>query len=297
LYETTPATVRVLVPYISQHLNPGDRIFESCSCNDSAITSVFREEGYDVIENDLYGGGEDAITMSYPECQAVITNPPFGIKRDILQKTIEQGNPYALLLPAECLWYKGLHMLLRTHGVKVIIMIPPPLFMVNGKLKKVVDCAWFLGGWPDQVPGKLDSDWVVLDNKPRIPSSLSLMSGEESSRKPPSDEVYNISILFPHDFTMYCDKCVQGISEDDNLVCQGEMCNDVHMCADCAYVNADLSQILCGDCVGNDEYFETYRARVHDVAAGAVSPRAQASASNTPRSENLEASNTPGSED
>lgn len=273
----TPETAQVVVSYVSEQLdlNNNARIFNSCA--DPTITGAFQAEGYEVIENN----GEDPVIMNYPESDANITFPPDADKRYIISSHIMKPTnhtPWALLLPAECISSQGLHTLFQSCGVKVLHMVPAPLFIVNGK-RKSMNYAWFLGGWPNQTAGKLEGDWVCQrPSVPRMPSSASQVMSTQMSQDWDGEEVDDIP---SQEFTMFCDKCSHGIAEDDNLVCQGEVCNDVHMCADCAYVNADLSQILCGDCVGNDFNFTTYRSRVHNVAAGAaslqVSPRSEAS--------------------
>lgn len=68
----------------------------------SEYVKVFRENGYNVIHTHI-DDGKDFLTCKAPECDLIISNPPFGIKKKILARLNDIGKPYAMLLPANLL--------------------------------------------------------------------------------------------------------------------------------------------------------------------------------------------------
>lgn len=68
----------------------------------SEYVKVFSEKGYKVIHNHI-DDGVDFLTCDIPDCDLVISNPPFSIKKKILKRLNQIGKPYAMLLPANML--------------------------------------------------------------------------------------------------------------------------------------------------------------------------------------------------
>lgn len=67
------------------------------SCGDGAIVKILKEFGFNVIAKDL-SLGQDFLqeTQKY---EAIITNPPFSLAYEFIQKCKELTNYFALLLP------------------------------------------------------------------------------------------------------------------------------------------------------------------------------------------------------
>ena len=68
-------------------------------------------------------------------CEAIITNPPYSLKFEWLERCTEIGLPWALLLPVETLGTKKFLQLAATEGFCVILMYPRVDF-------KMPDAGW-----------------------------------------------------------------------------------------------------------------------------------------------------------
>ena len=237
---------------------------------------IFKSAGYVVHANDIANGGEDFLTMDIPDTISfVVTNPPFSKKRLFVSKIILSGKFYALLLPTSTLQSKGLFTLLQTFGCTVLILNPPPPFLVNGKKKNVVDCSWFIGNGPNNKPGVVETIYLNLapSSLIRVPSDYKdVMStqasqdymawgdDESSTPKTPKTEEITVGVTIDEVVSsgLICDKCVQPVSDEDGFagVCKGELCKDqdVHLCRHCAHTaDESLLNLYCMDCL-KDEY-------------------------------------------
>ena len=242
------------------------------------ISNVVEQAGFKVQTNDIAKGGEDFLTMNIGEdIGAIVTNPPYSLKRQTLAKLYFSGLPFAVLLPTNTIQTKGLFSLLQNWGCTIIIMVPPPLFLVEGKKRKVVDCCWFLGNFPNNKQGVLETIYHNLNPEaiPPAPRKVSdVMStqmsqsmdwnemeddGDDTSLKSvkPEETVIGISIdEVSHESSgLFCDKCAQAVDSEDGFagICQGELCNDQHLCRNCAYSpDGTLSDLFCRGCLEND---------------------------------------------
>ena len=67
------------------------------SCGNGAIVKVLKDKGFDVIGKDLEFGHD--FLRETERYDAIITNPPFSIAYEFIQKCKELSNYFALLLP------------------------------------------------------------------------------------------------------------------------------------------------------------------------------------------------------
>ena len=100
---TTPIEVwRKLAQFI-----PNDKvIWESAYC-DGSSGDVWRELGYNTIHEDL-----DYFKWEPENYDIQITNPPFSIKKEWLQRAIELDKPFVLIMPESVLTTKYLRDIL-----------------------------------------------------------------------------------------------------------------------------------------------------------------------------------------
>lgn len=112
--QTPPEALLPLYDFIPAH----SVIWESAAGGRSLVTA-FKNNGYGVYDTDLQDG--DAYNFFefaiLPELYfAQITNPPYGIKRQWVQRSYELGKPFCLLMPVEFLGTQGLHKLWKEYG-------------------------------------------------------------------------------------------------------------------------------------------------------------------------------------
>jgi hypothetical protein len=138
IFQTPPAALNVLLAY----LRPGWTIWE-CSAGKGNIQSVLTAHGLRVIGSDLQHG-QNFLTWQPEQYDAIVTNPPYSIKDEFLQRAYGLGKPFAFLLPLTALEGRVRQSLYRTYGLEVIFMDGRIDFETpSGKPSS----AWFATAW------------------------------------------------------------------------------------------------------------------------------------------------------
>lgn len=125
LYETPEKATQALADLLFLNDVPKDvRIWECCAGN-SAISNVFRNAGYNnIVETDLFPSGDMEkldfyIDTASFEFDYLITNPPYDQKEHFLNKCLEYGKPFVLLLPIEAMKNRAF----RELGTRIQLLI------------------------------------------------------------------------------------------------------------------------------------------------------------------------------
>lgn len=130
LFRTPKYAVDILIPYIPKDI---ELVWE-CAAGERHISRVLEENGYNVFSSDIDGRTNplNFITdlptgelLDHPVNKvAIITNPPYSLKRKFVEKCIEYDCPFALLIPADyCGWlidairYYNLEQLVPTRRI------------------------------------------------------------------------------------------------------------------------------------------------------------------------------------
>ena len=92
---------------------------------ESEYVRYFKENGAEVIHGDIKTG-QDFFENPIPECDLVISNPPFSRKREIFAKLFAANVPFALLLNLQAMQYQEMGQLFfeeqqRTEAIQFII--------------------------------------------------------------------------------------------------------------------------------------------------------------------------------
>jgi hypothetical protein len=66
-------------------------------------------------------------------------------KYDFLKKMYEPKKPFCVLLPSETLFYKNISELFMKYGVNVLVILPYPKLLRDGKIIKPLSTAYFIG--------------------------------------------------------------------------------------------------------------------------------------------------------
>lgn len=69
---------------------------------ESQFVKILRSRGYDVVATHISNGQDFFETDPPTNCKAIISNPPFSIKKQIMYRIKELNIPFVLILP--CLW-------------------------------------------------------------------------------------------------------------------------------------------------------------------------------------------------
>jgi hypothetical protein len=138
-FQTPPLVLDYLIPYIPAFIS---KIWE-CASGKGFLSNKFIEIGYNVISTDILTG-TDFLTCTPPEYDMIVTNPPYTIKGEFLERCYELGKPFALLLPFATLETPKRQGLFRKNGLQ-IIFLPKRVnfFTPSGKGTG----SWFATAW------------------------------------------------------------------------------------------------------------------------------------------------------
>lgn len=78
-------------------LKEGSTIWCPFDTKDSNYVKVFKENGFGVIHTHI-SMGQDFFEQEVPECNYIISNPPYSIKSEIFKRLYSIGKPFAMLI-------------------------------------------------------------------------------------------------------------------------------------------------------------------------------------------------------
>lgn len=83
---------------IEKYLSPPpQKIWCPFDTIDSLFVKEFSNRGYKVISTHI-NNGEDFFNISVPECDYIISNPPYSCKGEVLERLFEINKPFAMLV-------------------------------------------------------------------------------------------------------------------------------------------------------------------------------------------------------
>lgn len=85
----------------------------------SAFYHTFKENGYSVVRSSIREN-QDFFSYAMPECDVIISNPPYSIKDKVLKRLYELNKPFAMLLPVTCLQAKERFKLFK-NGLELLV--------------------------------------------------------------------------------------------------------------------------------------------------------------------------------
>ena len=95
-YPTPPEVTQALCDTL--HLPKGTKIWEPAA-GEGYMVDVLKHNGYDVTATDIQSG-VDFLTAEKRDCEWIITNPPFSLAEQFIERCNKMGVPFALLLKA-----------------------------------------------------------------------------------------------------------------------------------------------------------------------------------------------------
>ena len=82
---------------ILKYIKPKSTIWCPFDEDESLYVKTLKAEGHTVINTHI-NQGEDFFITEVPECDYIISNPPYSLKTDVLERLFEIGKPFAMLL-------------------------------------------------------------------------------------------------------------------------------------------------------------------------------------------------------
>jgi hypothetical protein len=92
-FYTLPYAIYPILKYIRS----GSTIWCPFDTEDSFFVKIFRRKGYKVVNSHI-SSGEDFFAMKVPECDYIISNPPYSLKTEVLQRLFSIDKPFAMLI-------------------------------------------------------------------------------------------------------------------------------------------------------------------------------------------------------
>lgn len=140
----TPSDVTVaLLDFL--RLPTGTRIWEP-ACGENHMVSVMRLRAYDVLATDIQTG-TDFLTAPLCPCDWIITNPPFSLADKFIERCVEHGKPFAMLLKSQYWHTKKRLPLFRKYPPTYICPLtwrPDFTFKTRGKGSPLMDVMWVI---------------------------------------------------------------------------------------------------------------------------------------------------------
>ena len=85
-----------IVP-IAKYVKPNSTIWCPFDTEDSLFVKYFRSLGHKVIATHI-NSNENFFDMACPTCDYIISNPPYSVKGQVIEKLFEIGKPFAMLV-------------------------------------------------------------------------------------------------------------------------------------------------------------------------------------------------------
>lgn len=123
------------------------------ACGNGNISEILIKYGFKVYSTDLYNrgygkSGIDFLTAQNINCDFIITNPPFSISKQFIEKCISLQTPFALLLKSQYWHAEGRRELFFKHTPKAILPLtwrPDFLYGKKGGAP-TMKCLWTVWG-------------------------------------------------------------------------------------------------------------------------------------------------------
>lgn len=82
---------------ILKYIEPNSIIWCPFDTEESLFVKALRKEGHEVIFTHIVNG-ENFFDVDAPNCDYIISNPPYSLKTEVLERLFEIGKPFAMLL-------------------------------------------------------------------------------------------------------------------------------------------------------------------------------------------------------
>ena len=113
-FQTPPEALYPLLPYLKK-----DWTIWECACGKGNLSDFLKEQGYNVIATDILTG-HDFLKWKPEKFDCIVTNPPYSLKQQFLERCYELKKPFALLLPLTTFETAKRQRLFKKYGVQVI---------------------------------------------------------------------------------------------------------------------------------------------------------------------------------
>ncbi len=148
-------TPKEVTDALLRHLDlPESAVIWEPACGEMDMVSAMQSAGHTVIATDV-SYGQDFLTEPLHECDWIITNPPFSISDKFIERCVEHGKPFALLLKSQYWHAKKRLELFKKYPPNYVCPLtwrPDFLFKQQGKGAPLMDVIWCIWKPPYNQP-------------------------------------------------------------------------------------------------------------------------------------------------
>jgi len=135
-FQTPKIGFDYLLPYIKKEW----KIWE-CAWGEGELLNHMKNAGFTAFGSDKE---YDFLKEPAKECDCIITNPPYSLKDEFIERCYEHGKPFALLMPLTALEGQKRQALFKKNGIS--LLIPPK--RINFKTPSGTGSgSWFMTAW------------------------------------------------------------------------------------------------------------------------------------------------------
>jgi hypothetical protein len=148
-FKTPKEAIDILVPFLNKNW-----VIWECAYGGGNLVKHLEEEGFKVVGNESLDFIRGDVELENFDC--IITNPPYSLKEEFLQRCYDWKKPFALLMPLTALEGKKRGELYKKFGIKLIIPNKRINFITpSGKGSgSWFQVAWFT--WKINLPNQLN---------------------------------------------------------------------------------------------------------------------------------------------
>lgn len=109
---------------ITKRLKRGSVVWCPFDKEDSAFVKVLTKEGFTVVYGHIETG-EDFFKVDVPDCDYIISNPPYSLKGEVFKRLYEIGKPFAMLINFQGIFdHKDRFTMFKDFGVEMLWLSP-----------------------------------------------------------------------------------------------------------------------------------------------------------------------------
>ncbi len=124
---------------IMKRLRPGTVVWCPFDMENSAFVRVLSRHGFHVTYGHIQTG-QDFFQVEVPECDYIISNPPYSLKNQVLKRLYAIGKPFAMLINFQGIFdSRERFQLFRENRVEMLWLSPRVAYMAEqGRLRQGV---------------------------------------------------------------------------------------------------------------------------------------------------------------
>lgn len=109
---------------ITKYIEPKSKVWCPFDKEESKFVEVLKREGFDVIYGHIETG-QDFFETEIPDCDYIISNPPYSLKGDVFKRLYDIGKPFAMLINFQGIFdHKDRFEMFKNNKVEMLWLSP-----------------------------------------------------------------------------------------------------------------------------------------------------------------------------